>query len=72
MQPLQSTIERAFELARTRQCRTIDDIRRKLTSEGYEAASQHLSGATIRRQLQAVINTAEGGSEINEQPRVRP
>ena len=44
-------IERAFQLARDRDYRTVDDIRRKLKAEGYDSVESHLSGATIKRQL---------------------
>ena len=46
-----STIERAFELARGGQCRSVDDVRRKLKAENHEAVDSHLSGGTIKRQL---------------------
>ena len=44
-------LERAFELARTGECGSIDDIRRRLKTERYSQVDAHLSGATLRRQL---------------------
>ena len=44
-----STVERAYELARSGNCRTIDDIRRKLSAERYEFGP----GASERRVDQA-------------------
>jgi len=56
-----STIERAFELARAGQCRTIEDIRRKLSAERYEGVDMHLGGNAIRRQLKAAMDASAGG-----------
>ena len=44
-------IARAFELARSGQCRSIEDIRRKLKSEQYENVDGHINGNMIKRQL---------------------
>ena len=51
----QSTLERAFELARTGNCRTIDDIRRQLSREGFELVHAHISGGMITRQLREAM-----------------
>jgi hypothetical protein len=45
------TLERAFELAQSGDCTTIDDIRRRLKTESYAQVDAHLAGATVRRQL---------------------
>jgi hypothetical protein len=58
MQNGRSTVERAFELAREGQCRSIGDIRRKLGSERYDAVDAHLGGAAIKKQLQVAIEAA--------------
>ena len=55
-----STVERAFELARAGQCRSVADIRRKLSSERFEGVDAHLNGAAIKKQLQAAITAAAG------------
>lgn len=47
----QSTVERAYQLAREGPCTTLDDIRRRLEQERYGSVNAHLSGATIRRHL---------------------
>jgi hypothetical protein len=47
----QSTVERAYELARQGPCISLDDIRRTLEQERYGSVNAHLSGPTIRRQL---------------------
>ena len=51
----QSTIERAFELARSGTCRTIDDIRRQLSREGFEMVHAHISGGMITKQLREAM-----------------
>ena len=50
-----STLERALELARQSDCRTVDEIRRALKVEGYSNIDQHLAGLSIKRQLSALI-----------------
>jgi hypothetical protein len=47
----QSTVERAYDLARNGPCSSLDDIRRTLEQERYASVNAHLSGPTIRRQL---------------------
>ena len=50
-----TTLERAFELARDGQHRTMEEMRRTLASEGYSAIDSHLQGAAIRKQLRALM-----------------
>jgi hypothetical protein len=52
-------LERAFELARDGDVRTIEQIRSQLNREGYESASAHLMGTTLRKQLTALINARQ-------------
>lgn len=49
------TVARAFELAREGTCQTIEDIRRQLEREKYEAIGAHLTGLSIRRQLSEIM-----------------
>jgi ribosomal protein L29 len=51
------TVERAFELARTGGCRSVDEIRRTLVAERYESVLSHLSAPSLVRQLRAAIAT---------------
>lgn len=53
-----STVERAYQLARSGTCRSVEDIRRQLTSERYESVQAHLSGASIKRDLLALCKAA--------------
>jgi hypothetical protein len=53
-----STVERAYQLARSGSCRSIEDIRRKLSAERYDSVQAHLSGASIKRDLIALCKEA--------------
>jgi hypothetical protein len=53
-----STIERAMELARDGTCRTMDDLRGRLRQEHYENVSGYLMGATIKKQLVALMKAS--------------
>lgn len=55
---MSGTVERALEIAREGNLRTITDIKRKLASERHEAIEDHLSGAAIKRQLKLLIDQA--------------
>ncbi len=59
--PESGTIERAFELARSGTCRSLEDVRRKLKAEGYLAIPEHLGGSAIKKQLAALIKAARDG-----------
>jgi len=58
-----STVERAYELARSGSCGTVDDIRRALTAERYPSVQAHLAGPSIRRALLALCKAARAGSD---------
>ncbi len=53
-----STVERAFELARSGACTSVNDLRQRLRREGYDAVHLHLHGASINKQLVDLINAA--------------
>lgn len=50
-----STIIRAFELAKSGECRSIYEIEKRLSKEGYVDAAGHLNGMTIRNQLNQML-----------------
>jgi hypothetical protein len=52
---LVSVTERAFQLARTGTCRTVDGIRRHLVRERYDGIGQHLAGPSIKAQLKRLL-----------------
>ena len=49
-------LERAFQLAMSGDCRSVDEIRKKLSQEGYYATQ--ITGKSLLRQLQALIAAA--------------
>ena len=48
-------IERAFEIARSGISPNLEDIRRRLKSEGYDGVDAHLGGSSIKRELIRLI-----------------
>jgi len=46
-----ATIERAFELARSGSCRSIEEIAHRLKQEQAENVDAHLGGTSIRKDL---------------------
>jgi len=53
-----TTIERAFELARSGQCRTLPELKQRLRAERLEAVDSHLAGRSIKAQLNALMSRA--------------
>lgn len=53
-----STVERAYELARSGTCANVDAIRAQLKRERFEAVDGHLNGMSIRRDLRALCAAA--------------
>jgi hypothetical protein len=54
--PNVTALERAFELARSGQCRSTDEITQALKQEGYDA--KRVVGPFLIRQLRAVMHEA--------------
>ena len=48
-------IERAYQLARSGECPTMDDLRRRLAREKYDSVTMHLSGKLIKSQLTTIM-----------------
>ena len=61
-----TVLERAFELARSGRCRTIDDIHRQLKAEGY--STHQIMGPWLHRQLRSLMQDANsraaGGRDV--------
>ena len=55
-----SAIERAFQLARTGQYASVEDLKKKLRAEGYSIAT--ITGPTLLKQLRELIKAARGPS----------
>jgi hypothetical protein len=53
-------LERAFELARSGRCGRVEDLRTQLRKEGYSV--DRLTGRTLIKQLQALIQAGQGGN----------
>ena len=53
-----STLERAFELARTGECLNLSEIRQRLKRERHDQVDAHLQGHAISRQLRALCEEA--------------
>lgn len=53
--PAYSTVERAFQIARSGECQTLDDVRAMLTREGHSDANAQTSFPLVRRQLSDLI-----------------
>lgn len=55
-----TALERAFEIARSGQCRTTADIQKRLKQEGY--ATNTVIGPTLMKQLRALIDETHLGT----------
>jgi len=53
-----ATIERAFQLARSGECRTLDEIKRRLRRERFDSVDFHLAGKLTKAQLTALMAAA--------------
>jgi hypothetical protein len=65
---LSDTIKRAFELARSGECQSIQELKKRLSSERHSAVEQHLAGLSIRKQLNGIIaerRQSQGGDGLN-------
>jgi len=60
MDPNMTSLERAFELARSGVCATVSEIRHRLFAEGY--AADQIDGPHLIRQLRALCESSSGSS----------
>jgi hypothetical protein len=51
-----TTLERAFQLAKSGRCRSIQEVRLQLSCEGY--SPEQITGRALSRQLLALIRAA--------------
>ena len=51
-----TTIERAYQLAKEGDCRTIGEIKATLKVEGFSSIQDHLHGLTITRALRKLCD----------------
>lgn len=54
-----SIIERAFQLAKSGQCLSVDDIRKQLAKERYEMVDAFIRGTSLLTQLRNQVNAAQ-------------
>lgn len=57
-----TTLERAFELARSGRFASVSDIRLALRRERFDQVEAHLAGSSIARQLRALCQEARRGA----------
>ena len=55
-----TVLERAFQLAKTGQCDSLDELKRGLRDEGYSDVA--IWGSTLLKQLRTLIKQAEDQS----------
>jgi hypothetical protein len=56
-----TTVERAYQLALSGECAGIEDIRRRLKSERFEAFDLHLTSRTLKSELRRICQSSYGG-----------
>lgn len=59
-----STLERAFELARSGECASTTEIRARLKRERFESVDAHLQGPSISRQLRQLCEQARARQPV--------
>jgi len=68
-----TTLERAFALARSGTCLSVQDIRLKLKQERFDNIEAHLAGHSIGRQLRALCEEARAATRTaNSDDEMRP
>jgi hypothetical protein len=66
-----TTLERAYELARSGECRTVGDIKNRLQAEGHERVQDRLYGGSLTsalKKLCAAHYVAPAGDETPPEP----
>jgi hypothetical protein len=58
-----TTVERAYQLARSGQYPTVETIKKRLQDEGFGDANGQLTGRTLTTDLRRLINAAHRESE---------
>jgi len=54
-----NVVERAFEIAGSGHCASVEELRRLLKQEGHGSAAAHLASPSLRKQLAALIRQAD-------------
>jgi len=58
-----TTVERAYQLARSGECAGVDDIRRRMSREGYLDAIPQLAAPSLRRALSKLCQEAQSRTQ---------
>ena len=56
-------VERAFELAKSGDCASVKDIRKRLLAEGY--SPRQIEGKTLIKQLRSLLRAASGAVDTS-------
>ena len=56
---LANIIERAYELARSGSCRSVQEVEAKLKAEKFESVLSHLNSPSLRRDLRQIMLEAQ-------------
>ena len=59
--PNKTSLERAFELAASGKCRSVDDVKKMLNAEGYDQAAVY--GLAMIKQLRGIMLGTQTGQE---------
>lgn len=65
-----TTIERAYELARSGACRTVGDLKQRLSAEGYDRIQDALYGPTLTAALRKLCQehyVAPEGDDLKDE-----
>jgi hypothetical protein len=65
-----TTLERAYELARSGECSDLAEIRKRLKAENFDDVHGQLSGETLKRDLARLCSAGQGKEPPT--PRGRP
>ncbi len=63
-----TTLERAYELARSGQCRTVGDIKTRLQQEGHERVQDRLYGGSLTSALRKLCTENYVAPEGENEP----
>ena len=64
---MQGIIARAFEIARSGDCKTLREMETMLSKEGYEKAGSHLHGYQFRRQMLKTMREADTPARVSSE-----
>lgn len=62
--PQTPIIERAFALAASGECSSLDEVRRRLAQEGYPGLAAWFESRSFKRSLAALCRQARGGPAV--------